>query len=63
MGKAENTNEAAGLDGLDCLASKLGLNSTPSGKDSYISDQSCEDREMLMVLITPTVSSALRIVI
>jgi len=31
-GKAGNTNEAAGLDGLDCLARELGLNSTPSGK-------------------------------
>ena len=63
MGKAGNTNEAAALDGLDCLASKLGLNSPPSGKDSYISDQGCEDREILMVLIMPTASSALRIVI
>jgi len=59
VGKAGNTNKAAGLDGLDYLASELGLNSMPSGE----SDQGCKSCEILMVLIMPTVSPALRIVI
>ena len=46
-GKSENTIEAAGLDGLDCLASELGLNSTPFGMDSiYLKSRLQRSRDL-----------------